>query len=543
MSDKRDLLRNTGLLSALTLLSRLTGLVRDAVIAALLGATRAADVFWIAFEIPNLARRVLGEGALSSFVVPLFTDRRQREGAEAAWAFLNRSINVIALLTLGLVAAGMLFASGVFHVFGGIGMAATAKDAPAPTVAAIQAALAEGASLTRLMFPYLTALAVASIAMGACHALGSFAAPSLGSVVVNLAMIVAGGAALFLGKEPVVAGRWLAVSVLAGALLRIVIMLPTLVRAGWRWRGELSPADPGVAELFRMMGAGLFGLSVNQINISIAGILATYLGEGPKTYLVMANRLVQFPMALTATAMAVAMLPQLSGLVLAGEDGRLRAVLGFAKRLETVLMTPAALGLIVFALPITQLVFERGHWSAEASVGTSIALAFYAPALLPWGWTRLIVPLYYARRDVLTPVKAALAAMIVNAGCGAAFVFGTNLAQGGLALASTLAAFANYGWLVWHLRGDPARPLGEARSAETLAKCALAAAVAVVVAWGLCVGGARVLGTPTGTLGRAAYVLAAIAVAGGAYFPLAHGFKVPDADKAWDLIRRRLTAR
>lgn len=541
MSQRRQLLRTTGLLGALTLLSRITGLVRDVVLAALLGGSRTADVFYIAFQLPNLARRVLGEGALSSFVVPLFVGRRKDAGEAEGWVFVNRTLNAVILLTLLMTLAGMVFSQEVFNLFGGFGILTRAESLTGGEKDAALETARHGVSLTRLMFPYMIGLTVSSIMMGICHGLNRFATAALGSTVLNIAMIGAGAAALFVAVDPQRATVWLAWSVLAGAVLRILIMTPTLARAGWRWRAQFSTQDPDVRNLFRMMGVGLFGLGITQINIAVALFFAAFLGEGNVTYLTYANRLIQFPMALTATAMATAMLPNLTQLLLDGEHGQLRRVIGFAKRVEIVLMMPAMLGLIFFGLPIVELLFERGAFTPGDSAGTNGALLYYALGLLPLGWLRLILPIFYARKDVTTPVKAAFVSMLVNIALGAFFTFFTGMEQRGLALASTLAACVNYGMLQFYLQRDPAKPLAESRMSETLLKSSIAGLLGVGVPWLIYTGIAGRWEIGDALLARAALLLPMIALSMPLYFALAHFLRVPESDRAVELIRNRLT--
>jgi putative peptidoglycan lipid II flippase len=245
-------------------------------------------------------------------------------------------------------------------------------------------------------------------------------------------------------------------------------------------------------------------------------------------------------MALTATAMATAMLPNLTQLLLDGEHAQLRRVMGFAKRVEVVLMFPAMLGLIFFGLPIVELLFERGAFLPEDSVGTQGALLYYALGLLPLGWLRLILPVFYARKDVTTPVKAAFVSMLVNIALGAGFTFFTGMEQRGLALASTLAAFVNYGILQAYLNRDPAKPLAESRLTETLFKSSAAGLLGVGLPWLLYQLVVHQLHAPDTTIERAAFLLPAIILSVPLYFALAHLFRVPESDRAVELIRKRL---
>jgi putative peptidoglycan lipid II flippase len=390
------------------------------------------------------------------------------------------------------------------------------------------------------MLPYLIGLSLASLMMGVCHAMSVFGAPALGSTALNLTMIAAGGLAIGLGVEPNRAVRWLGWAVLVGAAIRMALMVPAMARAGWRWRPSVSFRDREVGKLFRMLGTGLFGLSINQFNIFIAGFLAGFLAVGVKAFLVNASRLVQFPMALTATALATAMLPRLTDLIVKGREDELRDVVGFAKRVEMVLMLPAILGLAAFGLPIVKLINQHGAWTEIDSIGVHETLIFFAPALLPWGWSRLVMPIYYARKDVMTPVKAAALGMIVNVILGVAFTFFTDLAHRGLALASTVSAFVVYGALSWDLRRDPARPLEGGRIGETFVKC-LAAAAAAVGAGRLAYEGLiRVVDPSASKWAEAATLLPTIALVALLYFPLAHLFRTPDSDKALEMLKRRI---
>lgn len=540
MSEKRKILRASGLLGLLTLLSRFTGLARDIAMAANLGATLTSDVFNFAFELPNLARRVLGEGALSSVIVPLFAGRKKLGGEREAWLFFNRAFNAVGLLTIVLTLFGMIFSQEIFNFFGGFGILAHREGIDEATA---QAAVHQGSMLTRVMFPQMITLAVGSIMMGVCHSYGSFGIPAFGSIVLNISMIAASILALSVGSSAETASRWLAWSVLAGALIRMLIMIPKLTGEGWRWKPEVSFRDPEVRQMFGMMAVGLIGLSINHINIAVAGIFAGYLGPGNKTYLVYSNRLIQFPMALTATALATAMLPRLSHLLLEGDTKQLREVMGFTKRLELVFIVPSTLGLIFFAQPIVELLFQRRGWTAEHSEGTAQALLFYAPALLPFGWSRLLIPLYHARKDVMTPVKAAGFAVVVNISLAAYFTFYTSMAQRGLALASTLAAFADYGYMAWATRSRIGIPSSEPGAWTTLVKCVAAGVISIgagAIAYHAIVGW---IGAPATTVTRGALLLPLLALASVAYFMLIHFFRVQDSDRAVEMIKRRLISR
>jgi len=565
LSEKKTVLKAAGLVGLITLVSRCTGLIRDMVLGFKLSAGAISDTFWIAFELPNMVRRVMGEGALSSFLVPLFTERRKKSEAEG-WLFFNRVANFTLVLALALTLFGGVFAREAFLVFGAWGevwrdkaeaaevelvqpppsSSDAAANAPAAApdekpVLTTEEKIELGTRLTRLMFPFVIGLTLASVMMGACHTLGRFATASLGSVMLNLTMIAAVAVAIIRGTDLERTTIWLCWAVLAGAVLRVLLMAPTLWRAGWRWRPVLTLSDPELRKLLKMMGLGLLGLSISQINILVGNFFAFYLGDGIKTYLVYANRLVQFPMALTATAVATAMLPQLSRYIVGGQTGELREMMGFTKRVEIILMMPAMFGLAILGLPIMELLFQHGEWTAEASHGAYLALAFYAPALIPLGWIRLLIPLCYARKDLITPLKAGLVSMVANVILNWFFVFHTPMAQSGLALAFTLASFIQYGWLAWMMRADLARRPGEElRIGETVWKSGLAAAVSCAVGGVIYFGSARWILAPTNTLSRLALFVPSMAAVVLLYFALIRQLRAPDFAWVSEQVLNRL---
>lgn len=543
MSEKRTVLRAAGVVGGLTMVSRITGLVRDAVQTAMFGASRTQDLFLIAFEMPNMVRRVMGEGALSSFIVPLFSQRRQEDGEAGGWFFFNRVVNFMFVLASLLTLGGIIFSRELFMLFGGLGMVESEGfKALSPEEARVCIDL--GVSMTRVMFPFLIGLTVASVMMGACHTLRRFTAPSLGSVMLNLSMIAIGGATLILKTSPEDAARWLCWAVLFGAALRIVIMVPPLMKHGWRWRPAFSVTDPELLRLLRMMALGLVGMGLVQVNIIVTNYFATRLGEGVKAYLSFSQRIIQLPMALTATAVATAMLPQLTRFLLEKRHGELHDMMSFSKRLEMVMMMPAMFGLALFARPIVELLYQRGEWTAADSAGASVALLYYAPGLLAMGATRLLLQLFYARKDLRTPIYGAAVSVAVNVFFSWFFTTHTNLEQGGLALANTIATFSNYFVLVWAMGRILEKPGGvTSHTGETFWKTLVSAAIACGLAR-LAYGGAiHWLGAPGNTLTRALYIFPFIALAAGVYFPLAHALRVPDADRARDSILRKLKRR
>jgi putative peptidoglycan lipid II flippase len=526
---------------AFTLLSRFTGLARDSVTAALFGGSRMADTFLTSLELTNQVRRVLGEGSLSSFIVPLMTEKRQTQSNEAGWAFFNRVLNLMLVLSAIITVIGVIFGGTIFGWFGGRGLLAHGETFY----------FQQGAAMTRLLFPYVIGLTLAAVMMGACHTLRNFAVPSFGSVVLNIPMIIAGGLAIWYHKPgenfEAYATRsawWLCYAVLIGAALRVALMVPTLRRHGWRYQAVLDVKDPELRKLLKMMSLGLADVFLSQINFAVSGYFAMFLAEGIKTYISYANRVIQFPMALTATALGTAMLPQLTQYLLQKRHVELRDMMAFIKRLEIIFMLPAVAGLMILGQPILALIFQHGKFTATDTHGTYLALLFYAPALLPLGWIRMLQPLYFARKDMLTPFKASLASVTVNIVLNWFFAYHTDWKQCGMGLANTLAACTNYAMLTWFLRHELHGGGGEpTRIMETLWKTAVAAVAACGVGLVLFNRLGGWLHGGQGIVGRALAILPIIAVVAGLYFVLVHFLKVPDSDRAVAKIMGRLKKR
>ncbi len=551
MSEKRTFIRSASIVAAITSLSRVLGLVRDATIGALLGATRVSDCFWLAYELPNLARRVLGEGSLSAFIVPLFSAERREKGEKEGWRYAANALTAITILGAVLTILGCLFAKPLFLLFGGLGI--VFRDAGASGATESAEAILLGARLTRVMFPYLMLLAVSALLMGLCHTLKKFTAPAFGSVLINVSMIGAGGLFWLLHRQDIAASAsdpaiaeayqtrfafWLAGSVLIGIALRVLVHVPTLWSAGFRFGPELELRHPRLVELFRKMPLAVAGVAVAQVMISINKFFAMFMEDGYVTHLNNANRIAQLPLGILASAMATAILPQLTQFLQEDKRDELRSLFGFAMRLLTILFLPAAVGLIVLGEPIVALLFQRLAWTSEATAGTAWALLFYAMGLLPAAGLRLATPLYYARLDLRTPVKAGIIAVCVNLALNLIFFKFTNLRQGGLALATALAMTANLGMLLYWMRGEVGGAF-DRRLGETVWKCLTAAIVMGVIAKGFLIAAESWLGPLDSFVERAIFIAVTIPLCAGAYFALGAALRIPDLGQAIGLLRRR----
>ena len=472
MSEKKSLLKAAGIVSAITLLSRMLGLVRDAVIAARLGAGYFSDCFNIAFEIPNLARRVLGEGSLSAFIVPVYSRTRKEESEEAGWRFVSNALNVFIILTLILTILGMIFSKQLFIIFGGIKFFTAGQTEY----------LDLGVSLTRIMFPFLMFLAIASLLMGVLHSHRHFTSPALGSVMLNITIITSG--LIFLSVPPGGFTYVLAWAVLIGVVIRVAILIPPLIAKGFKYTPVIDVRSPRMKSLYRMMLPATLGLAIVHINISVDANFANFLGPGRVTYLRNANRLIQFPLALFATAISTAILPSITQYLLEKEHQKLREMLSFAFRVIMIIFLPAMAGLIALGRPIVEVILERGYWTEEATLSTHFAVIFYSVGLLPIAFLRIITPLYYAREDVMTPFKVGVIALLSNVVLNAVFIFFTPLEHGGLALASSISSALNF-YILFRLEKQVFGRVFSLKARQTFYKSLIASLIMGGCAWGL----------------------------------------------------------
>ena len=433
----RSLTKSAGFISAATLASRLLGLVRDQISGALFGTTLAMDAFIVATRIPTLLRDLFAEGAMSAAFVPTVTRYLTKDGKPAAFKLGANVINGLIAVTGVLVLLGIVFAGPLTWLF--------TKD----EFRAIPGATALTVQLTRVNMPFLMLIAVAAACMGILNAMRRFFTPSLAPAMYNLVFIVCAviGVPLFqhLGWPPIMA---LSCGMLLGGLAQIVTQIPALRSEGYRHEWTLDPRDPGLREVLILMGPGSLGIAAAQINILVSTILATGIVGAP-TSLSFAFRFMYMPVGIFGVAIATAAIPDLAKHAALGSYDDMRKTLSWGMRLMLALSVPATVGLMVLALPITQLIFEHGHFNAASSAMVSQALVFYAPGIVGYSLVKILSPSFYSLKDARTPVIASVVTVLSNAILSLALyrVLGIR----GLALATAIAATVNAGLLFWLL--------------------------------------------------------------------------------------------
>lgn len=414
----------------MTLLSRVFGYVRDNLQAQILGASRSADAFIIAFRIPNLLRRLVGEGAFTAAFVPTLSDYMKPENRKEMWQFAAITFWTMACVLMVLTALGVIFSPALVKVM-------------AYGFSGIEGKWDLTVSLNRLMFPYLLFIGLAALVQGILNVNGSFAVPAFTPVLLNLSII---GAALGLRpyvKEPAYAFAW---GVLLGGLLQIGFQIPFVIRMGMRFPLVVGFRHPGVRQIGSLMLPGLFGMGITQIMLLVDSFFASLLKEGSVSALYYSGRVNELALGSFAISISTVILPTLSRQAAAGRIDEMRRTLLYGMRVVAFITLPASVGLILLRDRIIAVLFEHGRFSAEDTAYTAHALMFYAVGLLPFGAVKILAPAFYSQKDTRTP------AVLAGWTLGAHVVFCSTLSyvmkHGGIALADSLSATLNMSLLM-----------------------------------------------------------------------------------------------
>ena len=418
--------------------SRILGVVREQVLAALFGAGNAMDAYNVAFRIPNLVRDLFAEGAMSSAFVPTFTRQLTTSGKEAAWRLGNNIVNALIVITGLVVLLGIVFAEPIVTAFAG-------------DYAAVPGKLELTILLTRIMLPFLVFVALAAALMGMLNSLHQFFIPALSPAMFNVATIVCALVLVpimpGLGLPPIAA---IAIGTLVGGVAQLTLQWPLLRRQGFSYRPILDWRDAGLRRVLTLMGPGTIGLAATQINVFVNTVLATGEGTGAVSFLNFAFRLMYLPIGLFGVSIGTATLPAVSRHAAEHNHAAVRSTIADSMTLMMLLNVPATIGLMVLATPIVRVIFERGAFTPDATVATAAALRFYAIGLLGYSVVRIASPTFYAIGENRTPVKVSVATVIVNAGLNIMLV--RVMGFRGLALGTSIAALFNAALLMILLR-------------------------------------------------------------------------------------------
>jgi putative peptidoglycan lipid II flippase len=509
--------------SAGTLASRLLGVVRDQVFAALVGANRFSDAFVVAYRIPNLLRDLFAEGALSAAFVPAFARARREGGDDAAWRLANTVVGLVVVVVGALAALGVLAAGPLVRLM--------APGLP-------EGALAAG--LARIMMPFLAIVSLSAAAMGMLNARGRFGAAAVAPALFNVGALAVGVSLWLAGLPPERAVVGWALGVLLGGALQLGVQLPSLHALGYRLRPRLSRAalaDAGVRRIFGGMGAAVIGLSATQVNVVVNTFFASQ-EVGANTWLQCAFRLIMLPLGVFGVAIATVTGAEVAQRAAERDLGAVRRTLGTSLRLLAFLTVPSAVGLIVLARPIIALLYQHGRFGPADTEATAAALLGYALGLYAYAGVKVLAPVFYALGSARIPALASWAAMGANVAVNAGLH--PWLGYRGVSLGTALAAAVNLAvlGLAWRRLAPPAEEGAPgAGLLAQLARVLAASGVMAAAAWGAHRGLAAALGPGEGLGARLALAFGPIAAGGIVYLGAARALRIRELDEIVARVR------
>lgn len=413
----------------MTMLSRITGFLRDFLIARAFGASGYTDAFFVAFRIPNLLRRLFAEGAFSQAFVPILAEYKHQRGDRATHQLVDHVATVLTWSLLTTCVVGIIAAPIVVYF-----MATGLKSDPTVFNAAVL--------MTRIMFPYIGFMGLVALSGGILNTWREFRVPAFTPVALNLSFIVASLLIAPHFAQPIYV---LAFAVVVGGVLQLAIQVPALLKIGMLPRIAFSPRhalrDPGLRRVLQKMVPATFAVSVAQISLIINTNIATHLEKGSVSWLSYADRLMEFPTALLGVALGTILLPSLSKAHADGDDAEYSSLLDWGLRLTFLLALPCAVGLATLSEPLTATLFHYGKFGAQAVAMTGRALVAYGIGLIGLILVKILAPGFYAKQDIRTPVKIAIGVLLATQLMNLVFV--PRLALAGLALSIGLGACIN----------------------------------------------------------------------------------------------------
>lgn len=433
-SAQGGLLRSGVVVSVMTMLSRVLGMVRDIVVASYFGSSPAADAFFIAFKIPNFLRRLFAEGAFAQAFVPVISEYRAQRSLAEVKALVDYTAGTLGLVLAALTALGVVASPYVIMVF-------------APGFHGDPEKQALAGELLRITFPYLLLISLTAFTAGILNSYGKFAVPAFTPVLLNLCMI---GAAVLMSPwfdQPVMALAW---GVFIAGVAQLGFQLPYVARLGLLPRPRLNLKDEGVKRILLLMVPALFGVSVSQINLLLDTVLASFLQTGSVSWLYYADRLSELPLGAFGIAIGTVILPSLSRQHATEDSKAFSATLDWGLRMVLLVGVPAALALGILAEPLIAGLFYYGAMTEEAVVQSSRALVAYSLGVLAFMLIKVLAPGFFARQDVKTPVRIAVICMLANMVFNLVLIW--PLQHVGLALATSLSSMLNVVLLYWGLR-------------------------------------------------------------------------------------------
>jgi putative peptidoglycan lipid II flippase len=514
-----------GLIGLAVMCSRVLGLIREQLFAALFGGGRFMDAFTAAFRIPNLLRDLFAEGALSTAFITTFSKTRVTAGDAAAWQLANK------IITLAIVTLSVLTLLGIAASPWIVSLLAPGFDAEKAELTI---------TLTRVMFPFILLVSLAAVVMGILNARNVFGMPAMASSFFNLGSII-GGVAIGYWLDP----QWgpraligLAIGTLIGGALQLGVQLPGLTRLGYVFRPDFRWRDAGVKAVLVLMAPSVIAASSTQVNVMINTVFASSLGDGPVFWLNIAFRLMQLPLGLFGVALGTVSLPLLARMVAIGNMDAFRSELARSMRLSFLLTIPATLGLIMLAEPIISVLYQHGKFSAGDTAQAASALRFYAVGLCGYAALKVLVNAFYAVDKRQTPMRISFIAIGFNLLLNWLFTFHLGWGHRGLAFSTGCVATLNF-LILYVLMQRHLKQLETVAMLKLVGKALAAGAVLALICWV----GQRWLLSAWATmyfLPKLFALLATIIAAGVGFFGCALLLRIPELDALVAAVGRRV---
>lgn len=429
MSDKHLVTKPAAVFSGFTILSRILGLARDIFAAAIFGAGMFWDSLVVAFTIPNLFRRIFGEGALSSSFVPIFSEYLHKKGKDEGWRIANV---ITSLLTITLVVLTIVIVGGIILIRGIVPLGEKADLI---------------LKLLQIVFPYVIFICLVGLFMGILNTFHKLAVPAVAPAVFNLVLIIGIAAVSFFYKQDpqtqIILVSWI---ILLGGFTELIIHVPILKSVGMHYKFIPDWHNPAVKRIFFLMGPMILGLGITQINIVVDRLLALFIGNGAVSKLYFGNRLMQLPLGIFGVALAISSLSVMSKQAARDDLDALKDTLNYSMRLVFFIGLPAAVGLIILRIPIIKVIFQHGEFTSLATQGCARVLLCYSLGLFAYLGLKVVTKCFYALQDTKTPVKIAACMAVLNLVLN--LILMIPFKEAGLALATAICAVLNMSILV-----------------------------------------------------------------------------------------------
>jgi putative peptidoglycan lipid II flippase len=429
-----NLLKSLAAVSSMTMVSRILGFIRDAIVARIFGAGMATDAFFVAFKLPNLLRRIFAEGAFSQAFVPILAEYKSQQGDEATRTFIAYIAGLLTLVLAIVTVIGIVAAPYIIWI-------------TAPGFASTQEKYELSSALLRVTFPYILLISLASLAGAILNTWNRFSVPAFAPTLLNISMIGFSLFAVPYFEVPIMALAW---AVVVGGVLQLVYQLPHLKKIGMLVLPRINLKDSGVWRVLKLMGPAIFGVSVSQISLIINTIFASFLISGSVSWMYYADRLMEFPSGVLGVALGTILLPSLSKSFAKGDTQEYSQLMDWGLRLALLLAIPSAVALGILSKPLIASLFQYGKFNAHDTLMTQQALIAYSIGLIGLIIVKILAPGFYSRQDIKTPVKIAVVTLIMTQLMNLAFI--VPLKHAGLSLSIGLAACLNASLLYWQLR-------------------------------------------------------------------------------------------